>query len=145
MSQRHSTQNETIMLITTNIKSRRPLFQNPAYAREAIETLYRVQERYPFSYGFVVMPDHCHFLMSVPEPGSISKIMNIYKGIVSSNIGLGPIWQPRFHVLIPKKPQEALRYVALNPVRKKLVENIEDYPWSSACGKWDVAETAWYW
>ncbi len=70
--------------MTTNVKDRKPIFRNDAYAREAIETLYRVQESYPFMlYAFVIMPDHCHFLLQIPDGGSLSKMMNVYKGITS--------------------------------------------------------------
>ncbi|OGJ55964.1 hypothetical protein A3D88_01025 [Candidatus Peribacteria bacterium RIFCSPHIGHO2_02_FULL_52_16] len=144
MSQRHPDQQGT-MFITTNIRDRKPLFANPAFAREAIDTLYRVQELHPFFlYGFVIMPDHCHFLMQVVEPEKISKIMNVYKGIVSLNIGLGSIWQPRFHMTFPKESREVLKYIHLNPVKKGLSDNAEDYPWSSASGKWDVTTLEWF-
>lgn len=139
MTQRHSVQHDTMMLITTNVSERRPLFMKGTYAREAIETLYSVQAVHPFFlYGFVIMPDHCHFLLRVPPPGSISKIMNVYKGIVSLNIGAGPVWQRRFHIEIVHKPTHALDYIHMNPVQAGLVKQSTDYPWSSASGQWDV-------
>lgn len=139
MSQRHPIQNDAIMLITTNIAKRTPLFIHAPYAYEAIETLYRVQERYLFFiYGFVIMPDHCHFLLFVPAPGSVSKIMNIYKGITSANIGLGHIWQKRFHLKIIHNANAAIRYIHNNPIKKGLAVSPQDYPWSSASEKWDT-------
>lgn len=145
MSQLHPIQNEQTMFVTTNIRDREHLFENDVYAREAIETLYRVQQIHPFFlYGFVIMPNHCHLLLRVPTPGSISKIINVWKGCTSMNIGLGPIWQPRFHMKIPNDSQATLRYIHLNPVRADLVEASEDYPWSSASGKWDVTDLG-YW
>jgi putative transposase len=130
-----------LFLITTNTQDRKPIFLNHAYAREAIETLYCVQIRYPFVlYGFVIMPNHCHFLLRVPESGSLSKIMNVYKGITSLNIGNGSIWQPRFHVRWVKKPRAALKYVHQNPVIAGFVSAAEEYPWSSASGRWDIAD-----
>ena len=144
MSQRHPVQNDVPMLITTNVADRKPMFRNPAFAREAIDVLYRVQELRPFFlFGFVVMPDHCHFLLNVPEPGSVSTIMKHYKMGVSHSIGLGPIWQPRFHMRIVRNIGKALRYVHLNPVRAGLAEHAEGYPWSSASGQWDVKELGW--
>ena len=72
--------NQEIMFVTTNIRDRRDIFSHPPNALEAIEILYRVQSLHPFFlYGFVVMPDHCHFLLRVPEQGSISTIMNRFK------------------------------------------------------------------
>lgn len=127
------------MLVTTNTFQRNPIFRNETYAREAIEHLYRVQANYLFFlYGFVIMPDHCHFLMNVPAPGSISKVMNVYKSGLKFQLDLARVWQPRFHIVIPEKPWKALEYIHLNPVRKNLCERPEDYPWSSASGKWDT-------
>lgn len=141
MSQRRPVVNGHIMFVTTNIRHCEPLFAHDPYAREAIEVLYRVQGLHLFSlYGFVIMPDHCHFLMHVPEPLSISKIMNRYKMGVSHSIGLGAIWQPRFYIRIPKNIWAALAYTHNNPVKAGLVEYAKDYPWSSASGKWDVMD-----
>ncbi len=141
MSQRHPITNEEIMLVTTNCKNRRSIFDHPPYAHEAIDVLYRVQSLHPFFlYGFVFMPDHCHLLMRVPEPQSVSKIMDRFKMGISHSIGIGPIWQPRFHMRIAENPGEALRYIHLNPVRANLTDAAEKFRWSSASGKWDVTE-----
>ncbi len=144
MSQRHPIQNGRTMLITTNTYRRVPVFKDPAAARIAIETLYVVQELYPFFlYGFVMMPDHCHFLLRVPEGGSISKIMNLYKRDVRFNIGK-PIWQNRFHMRIIDNGAGALEYIHQNPVRSNLCAHAEDYPWSSASGRWQIHSLEWW-
>ena len=144
MAQAHPVQNGEIMFITTNIRHRRRIFADPACARIAIEVLYDIQEFYPFFlFGFVVMPDHCHFLLRIPDEGFISKMMNIYKRAVAFNIGQGPIWQSSFHIRIPDNPQEALAYIHRNPVQSGLSALPEGYPWSSASGKWDVMDLAW--
>jgi putative transposase len=140
MSQRHPIQNDVIMLITIVTARRMPIFKDAACALEAIETLYRVQALHPFFlYGFVMMPDHCHLLLKVPSPQSVSKIVGIYKSGLVFNLRRANLWQPRFHVRISNNVREALRYVHLNPVRKGMVECPEQYPWSSASGKWDVS------
>ena len=48
MTQRHPIQNDVTMFITTNIYEGEPIFENDAYAREAIEALYRVKNMRPF-------------------------------------------------------------------------------------------------
>lgn len=93
-----------------------------------------------YLYGFVIMPNHCHFLIRVPKPGSISMIMNRYKTCVAGNIGLGPIWQKRFHIRLVDDGVEALQYIHLNPVRAGIVDAPEQYLWSSASGRWDIAD-----
>ena len=138
MTQRHPEQSDNLFFVTTNIKNRRPIFENPVYAREAVETLYRIQELHSFFlHGFVIMPDHCHFLLFVTEEGNLSKMMRQYKSGVAFNIGIGSLWQPRFHSRYPEHASRMLHYIHMNPVRAGLVERPEDYPWSSASGKWD--------
>ncbi len=128
-----------MFFVTTNTKNRVPVFADDAYAREAIEVLYRVQELRPFFiHGFVIMPDHCHLLLFVDEHGSIATIINRYKMGVAHSVGLGPIWQPRFHMRIVKNASAALHYIHQNPVEAGFVTTPEQYPWSSASGKWDV-------
>ena len=142
--QRRPIENNELLFVTTNLHNRKSLFQNPAYAREAIEVLYRVQELHSFFlYGFVIMPDHCHLLIFPPAPSKISTIMKHWKMGVSHSIGGGPIWQSRFDARVPNDGREALRYIHENPVVAGLVESPEQYPWSSACGKWDVQEIDW--
>ncbi|MBI3619206.1 transposase [Candidatus Peregrinibacteria bacterium] len=132
------------MFITTNLQNRKKVFANPAYAREAVEILYRVQKLHPFFlYGFVIMHEHCHFLLMPPDGGSVSQIMRCYKSGVSHGLGLGPIWQSRFHLRIPHNAAAALRYIHLNPVRVGFVQAAEDYPWSSASGRWEVTDLGW--
>ena len=141
MTQLHRVQSDAIMFITTNTRNRRRIFADPACARIAIETFYAIQQYYPcFLFGFVVMPDHCHFLLLVPKGGSISKMMNVYKRAVAFNVGMGPLWQERFDIRFPDCPNVALRYIHDNPVQEKLCGVPEEYPWSSACGRWDIAE-----
>ncbi len=139
MTQVHPIQHDVTMMVTTNIRNRRPLFKNAAYAWEAIDVLYRVQVWHAFFlFGFVIMPDHCHILLHVPAPNMVSKVVERYKSGVSHSLGIGPIWQPRFHIQIPEDTWAVLEYIHNNPVKAGLVEESTTYPWSSACGKWDV-------
>jgi len=130
-----------MMLVTTNTHQRVPIFSDPAYARSAIEALYFIQERHPFFlYGFVIMPDHCHLLLHIVEQSGISSLMRDYKRRVAFPIGKGPIWQSRFHVEFPKDNNATLSYIHQNPVRAGLCTSAEEYPWSSACGRWDLKD-----
>lgn len=134
-----------IVLLTSVTERRYPYFKNDVFALEAIDVLYRVQDLHPFFlYGFVVMPDHIHLMMKVPEERSISKTMKFYKQGVSHSIGIGRLWQRGFHTRLVNDPAAALRYIHLNPMRAGLVEIPEDYPWSSTSGKWDVTDLPLY-
>lgn len=144
MTQRHRVQNASIMMITTNVLDREPLFANATFAREAIECLYRVQVLYPFFlYAFVIMPDHCHFLVRVAPPETIGRIMNTYKSGLTFDLGISKLWQRRYHLQITAYPDQTKHYIHQNPIKAGLVEVAEDYPWSSASGKWDITGLPW--
>ncbi len=145
MIDQHHLQNGGMVFVTTVTKNRRPIFSNPAFAREAIDILYRVQELHPFFlHGFIMMPDHCHLLITTDKHSSLSKIIGRFKCGVAHGLGLGPIWQRRFDAKTPYSGSKALHYIHMNPVKAGLVESSEDYPWSSASGKWDVTELDWW-
>jgi len=140
MAQRHPVQNDVTMFVTTNTLYRRPIFANPAYAREAIESLYRIQQHHPFLlFGFVIMPDHHHFLLHIRSPYTISKLINLYKTGLTFNLGIGAFWQPRFDMRIPENAYSILRYIHENPVKAGIAESPETYPWSSASGHWEIS------
>lgn len=128
------------MLITTVTLNRVPIFVDPAFAKEACDQLYRTQELHPFFlYGFVVMPDHIHLLIHIPEPETVGCVIGSYKSIMTLNTGISPLWQRRFDIRMPDNAQKVLHYIHMNPVKAGLVKNPEDYLWSSACGKWDIS------
>lgn len=141
MTQRHFTEGEELLFITTNTLHRVPYFARPGYAKETIDTLYRVQELHPFFlYGFVIMPDHIHLLARFPSPYSVSRFMSVYKSGLTFNIGIPKLWQSRYFLTSPNRPWCTLQYIYMNPVKAGLVEHPHEYPWSSASGKWDVSQ-----
>jgi len=140
MGQRHPVQNDVTMFVTTNTLNQRPVFADPTHAREAIDSLYRLQELHPFLlFGFVIMPDHLHLLVHVPSPSTISKLMNAYKSGLTFDLGIGAFWQPKFDLRIPEKAFRVLQYIHENPVKAGLCNRPEAYPWSSASGTWEIS------
>jgi len=140
MGQYRTVLNGAFMFVTTVTRNREPFFIQTTHAREAVDTLYRVKRLHPFFlYGFVVMPDHCHFLLFVTQPETISRIMNVFKSGLTFNTGIPRIWQKRFHIKTVQNLRPVLRYIHNNPVEAGFVSRPEDYPWSSACGRWKVA------
>jgi putative transposase len=103
--------------------------------------------------------EHVHLLLSEPERGNPSLVMQAVKqgfarrllrkvrsaahsrqvqspGIAAEN----HIWQHRFYdfvVFTEKKRVEKLRYMHRNPVKRGLVLEPQQWPWSSFC---DYAE-----
>ena len=129
---------EHLHYITFTCCHRAPRLSSPA-ARELFErTLERVRGWYGFYvFGYVVMPEHVHLLLSEPELGELSLALQMLKQIVSRKLGAArnePFWQRRyydFNVFSQRKLVEKLRYMHRNPVRRGLVERPEDWAWSS--------------
>ena len=101
--------------------------------------------------GFVLMPDHVHALVWLPQPDDLTRFLHGWKRMSSFRIrqwyakhaanyfvGFGPgdrFWQPKsyvFHIYSERKLREKLDYMHLNPVRAKLVERADDWRGSSA-------------
>lgn len=90
-------------------------------------------------WSYCLMPNHVH-LIAVPktEDGlrrAIGEAHRRYtRRINFREKWRGYLWQGRFASFIMDEPylMAAARYVELNPVRAKLVDNAEEWPWSSA-------------
>ena len=105
-------------------------------ARSLFErSLETMRLRYDFVVcGYVVMPEHVHFLVSEPKKAFLCKAIQALKLSVSVQSRERPFWQARyydFNVHNEEKRVEKLRYMHRNPVKRGLVEKPEDWPWSS--------------
>jgi putative transposase len=97
--------------------------------------LERVRRRYEFEVvGYVVMPKHVHLLVSEPRTNSLAAALQALKLSVARRSGRGQFWQARyydFNVYSDHKRFEKLDYMHWNPVKRGLVERMEDWQWSS--------------
>jgi putative transposase len=141
--------------ITTSCYQRLPLLGSRRNRDLFLGVLEQVRRRYRFVVvGYVVMPEHVHLLLSEPELGNPSVVMQAIKqgfarrmlarlrkkgdgqqlSLWSGPIERGRIWQPRFYdfvVFSEKKRIEKLRYMHHNPVKRGLVLEPEQWEWSS--------------
>ncbi len=100
---------------------------------------YGRDNKWYFLFGFVVMPDHTHLLIS-PREKKVPGIMRGLKGYTARIINdqtntIGPMWQEGhidFPINIRGMAEQKLVYIEKNPVRAKLVKSAEDYLFSSA-------------
>ena len=105
--------------------------------------------------GYVVMPEHVHLLISEPEAGTPSTVMQVVKQRFARRVlaklrrtsrpgqlslwdgevvEAGHVWQRRFYdfnVWSERKRMEKLRYMHRNPVKRGLVGEPEQWRWSS--------------
>jgi putative transposase len=146
--------NYHLHFITCSCYRRLP-FLKPARSRDRFLTiLEQVRERHRFVVvGYVVMPEHIHLLVSEPEIGNPSTVMQVLKqrtarallpkrrprdprqsNLFDRDSAARAFWQARFYdfnVWSKKKRLEKLRYMHQNPVKRGLVESPEQWRWSS--------------
>ena len=92
---------------------------------------------------FVVMPDHLHLLLTPSATTSLEKAIQLIKGGSSHAIHKQrghkmEICQEGFHDWTVRDAhdwQTKVEYIRLNPVRAKLAPKPEDWPYSSASGR----------
>src|SRR6059036_2857057 len=113
-------------LLTTD-ESRR-IFES---ALERVRRSYRL-----YLYGYVVMPEHVHLLLSEPQRDTLADALKSLKQGVSRRL-IGDVehfWQKRyydFNIRNHAQFVEKLRYIHRNPVKRGLCERAEDWEWSS--------------
>lgn len=89
-------------------------------------------------WSYCLMPNHVH-IVAVPsdEDGLRWTFRNVnrhYTGYINARLRVtGHLWQGRFSSVAMDEAHlvTALRYVALNPVRARLVARADDWPWSA--------------
>jgi putative transposase len=132
---------------TLTLKDRRSdlLVRHVALLREALG---RVRQRNPFDLlAAVVMPDHLHLLMQLPDGDSnYSARLRDFKALFVKSLraagepigldarGGADIWQSRFweHAIRDARDLAAhIDYIHFNPVKHGLVQRVVDWPYSS--------------
>jgi len=127
--------------ITTRTWQSHALFFNETNANTVIETLlgYRDAGHYQL-HSFVVMPEHIHVLVTPADEISLERAVQFIKGGSSHRIGLlsnrkFPLWQRGYSDHRVRDADDYamhVAYIELNPVKRRLVANAEDYRYSSA-------------
>jgi len=121
--------------LTFSCYHRSPYLANEA-SRDLFErTLEETRRRYVFHvFGYVVMPEHVHLLVSEPTRATLSHAIQALKTAVSKQSRHRPFWQVRyydFNVFSGAKSTGKLRYIHRNPVTRGLVAKPEEWKWSS--------------
>jgi REP element-mobilizing transposase RayT len=89
-------------------------------------------------HAYCLMDNHYHFVVETAE-GNLSKGMRQLNGVYTQYFNrqhsrAGHVFQGRFKAILVEKEAyllELSRYVVLNPIRAKMVKNIEDWKWSN--------------
>lgn len=124
-------------LLTTVCNDRERLFSDLYLGRIVVRAMYHHhQHGYARSLAFVVMPDHLHWLMELPESVTLSRLMQSFKSYTAREINRRcrtpgkRIWQPGYHDHALRDEEalvDAARYIVANPLRAGLVPRLADY------------------
>ncbi len=154
----HHTRQSHFVTFCCYYRSRR--FTSDASCRVFESALERVRRNYRLRvYGYVVMPEHVHLLLSEPQTDAVQNksggpfkpdvglsglgqmttladaLKSLKQGVSRRLIGDAEhFWQKRyydFNVRNDSQFVEKLRYIHRNPVKAGLCERPEDWEWSS--------------
>ena len=108
---------------------------------------YRKEGKY-LLHEFVVMPDHFHLLITPGTQVGLERAMQFIKGGFSFRVKkelalAGERWQTSFYdhrVRDAAEYQRFKTYIHQNPVRRRLVQRAEQYPYSSANSRFVLDE-----
>lgn len=118
---------------------RDPLFRNASDFQAFLHILKQLYEKYPFEIAsYCLMNNHFHLQLRSSEV-TISKLMALinkrYANYYNTKYCLtGHVFEKRFfdNLIEDKEGMlEVSRYIHLNPVKARMVELAEYYPWSS--------------
>jgi putative transposase len=130
-----------VYFVTTDTWERREVFRQHRPAEIVVDQILECRDRGFYSlHEFVLMPDHLHVLLTPGEETTLEKALQMIKGgsafKIRKELDLRwPVWHSGFHdrwVRDGGEYQNYVAYVRQNPVKARLVERSEDYPWSSA-------------
>lgn len=89
-------------------------------------------------WAYCLMPNHVHVIVVPSDEDGLRRTFadahRRYTGFINArHRWTGHLWQGRFGAVVMDEAHlaHAMRYVALNPVRARLVERAEDWAWSS--------------
>jgi putative transposase len=137
----HRTLPGSSYFVTTKCWRGRSVFQVPENAEILIESLMHYRDLHAYLlHEFVVMPDHVHLMLTPSSTTSLEKAIQLIKGGCSHRIHKQrnqkmEIWQVGFYdwtIRDYNDWQTKVEYVHQNPVRARLVEKPQDWPYSSA-------------
>ena len=126
-----------VFSITICTKKKRTIFRKKEWAKKIIKTL----KTGPFGngtecYAYCLMPDHLHLQLS-PRDGNLIDLINGWKSYTANLLrksGLeGSCWQRSFYDHVLRNDEDVktvAEYIIQNPVRSKLVDRWDQYPYS---------------
>jgi len=125
--------------ITARGNEKNKIFFQKSDMNDFLNILCRVTKRYHLIlHSYCLMHNHYHLLVETPE-GNLSRGMRQLNGVYTQHINnkykrVGHLLQGRYKSILVDKENYLVQlssYIALNPVRAKLVTDPKDWLWSS--------------
>ena len=132
---RHSSHGQ-VYVVTTVTAGRQPFFVDFTLARCVITEMRHTHAAGRVdSLAWVLMPDHLHWLFQLGDVGTLAEVMQSFKGRSGRAISLMDgrqrgIWQRGYHDHALRAEDDVrgvARYLAANPLRAGLVQQLGDY------------------
>ena len=146
---KHRTAPGCTYFVTTDTWQKREVFRVTELAEIAVQRIIsRREQRAYLLHEFVLMANHLHLLLTPGENTSLEKAIQLIKGGSSHQIHQRrghkmEIWQPGFHEWTVRDAEDyevKREYIRMNPVRARLVGRPEEWPYSSASGRFQLDE-----
>ncbi|PYX10066.1 MAG: transposase [Acidobacteria bacterium] len=128
--------------VTFSCYRRQPYFATVEVFDLFVHCLEDMRRRFELCvYGYVVMPEHVHLLLSEPTGAKLAEAIHYLKLSFAKRLRSrrspeesGSFWQKRYYDRNVRNYREftvKLRYLHRNPVKRGLVVNPEEWKWSS--------------
>ena len=129
-----------ICSVTIAVQDRRPIFGDPVVASAAVDVLRsHVAKTGVPVYAYCIMPEHVHVLVGPSATCDVTTFVGQFKNLAQRAAwqhGVdGSFWQRSYwdHFLrAEEQVEQAVEYVRNNPVRRGLVDEAGDYPFSGS-------------
>src|SRR5271157_4332301 len=125
--------------VTSRGNNKNEIFKDDQDREDFLKILYQVNRRYNWlCHAYCLMDNHYHLLIETMD-GNLSIGMRQLNGVYTQLFNkryhrVGHLFQGRFKSVVVQKEShllEAIRYVMLNPVRAMIVDNPNQWKWSS--------------
>ncbi|MEY4561652.1 MAG: hypothetical protein RLZZ618_929 [Pseudomonadota bacterium] len=125
--------------VTSRGDRREPIFVNDEDRHGLLNVVSEALARFDASMlAYCLMGNHYHFVLHTRQ-ANLSRVMRHINGVYTQAFNaqhgkVGHLFQGRFTAILVDEDaylMEVCRYVELNPVRARMVERPEDWPWSS--------------
>ena len=135
--------------VTICAEKKKEIFICDEVIMPCIEILKEVSEKYLFNiWAYCFMPNHLHILSEGKDQNSnFRKFISVFKQKTSFNFknnnikkiynyyDVTRLWQENYYERVLRKEDDTIevtKYILNNPVRKGLIENYYDYPYSGS-------------